>query len=973
MKSWRNSFRSSRNIGILSIFLFAAVAASMLFSTYYMNTSIRAEELAQTRRNQYRQEGENLADASDYLTAEVRYFAVTGDTQHLYNYWYEIRENQQRERAIQDFESNNPPDEEEALLEEAKQYSDLLVETETCSMKLVLTSIGIQNVDEAIQNLSKQTTTDFAKNAEEQRLSNQIMQNMKIYIEEVLQYQLPADLQSLSREEMSQRAIDILYDDNYENYKTQIMTPIEEFQRLMNNRLDAEVEVRKANTRLATAIQIILALAALGAIGWMIWLINRLYIRPLKRYTREIQETGYLSDDEESTRVEVDSPNGALAILEAKIVPVGANELVHLADAFNSLIDQFFQELCQRKNAEESMRKAWHEAELANKAKSVFLAQMTHELRTPLNAIDGYTYMLERSVLAEKQKNYVQNIRYSSQGLLELINQILDFSKIESGNLELEEITFDLRRVLSEVQGMMENQAEKKGLFLKVHADEAIPEALVGDPLRVRQLLVNLVGNAIKFTESGGVTISANVERKSGKVCCIRMNVVDTGIGIKEEVRERIFQPFTQSDSSVTRKYGGTGLGLPICSQIIALASDGAHHLHLRSEDGKGSDFFFRMDFQAADSEELLREGGRADIEIPDFTGHSILLTDDNVVNIQVETEILRMMGLRVLRAASGVEALDILEKTEGIELILMDIRMPGMDGYETSRKIRALSRYEKTPILALTADAMAEVRAKVRQSGMQECLLKPVQPEQLGLVLSRYLSSDTDTCKGGELPADDSWKKMSDALLDRNSEKVLFDKRQSLRQLGDNKQALLSIIESFLELHQSDPEKLDILMEKQEYQEAENLVHTLKGVSGNLWCRPLSKICKELQYELQGLQKMYVQKDSENQKHYSYILLRLNEKVDYFHSCWDKTVPVLHAALKELKEERSDGGDCDSLHNLREQIVKLCEDYDSEAVVILEQHMADFEKSLGGETAKQLKYCSMSYDFEGIINCLKS
>lgn len=939
MKSWKTSLRSSRNIGILSIFLFVAVAVSMLFSTYYMNVSIREEELAQTRRNQYRQEGENLADASDYLTAEVRYFAITGETQHFYNYWYEIRVNQQRERAIADFESNNPPAGEEALLEEAKQYSDLLVETETCSMKMMLTSLGILSGEEAMERLKGQTKSD----AEDEKLSEISEENMRNYIEDVLRYQLPQDMRFITSEELRQRAIEILYDENYENYKTQIMTPIEEFQALMNSRLDAEVEVRKANTQLATVIQIILAIGALGAIAWMIWLINRLYMKPLKHYTREIQETGYLPNEEEISGENEDSTKGALAILDAKLIPVGANELVQLADAFNSLIDQFFQELCQRKNAEESMRKAWHEAELANQAKSVFLAQMTHELRTPLNAIDGYTYMLERSRLEDKQNNYVQNIRYSSQGLLELINQILDFSKIESGNLELEEITFDLRRVLSEVRGVMENQAEEKGLFLELSEDSEIPEALVGDPLRVRQLLINLVGNAIKFTDSGGVIISTQMESKSENECCIRMNVVDTGIGIKEEVRQRIFQPFTQSDSSVTRKYGGTGLGLPICSQIIALASDGAHHLHLRSESGKGSDFFFRMDFKIASVEELAQD--RKDVEVFDFTGHSILLTDDNVVNIQVEAEILKTMGLRVLRAASGFEALNILERTEGIELILMDIRMPGMDGYETAKRIRKLDRYAQTPILALTADAMAEVRAKVREAGMQEFLLKPMQPEKLGVLLSKYL--------GVSVHASCNTKKKQDYVTDR----MLFDEEQCLKQLGGNNQALLSIIESFLELHQTDPSKLKKLIEDGDYTRAEELVHTLKGVTGNLWCRPLSSICRELQYQL------HEQREKQS--------TALGNKTEEFYRCWEETIPVLVQAMKSIQAaNRSQTGDC-SMHEHTESIMKLCEEYDAEAVVILEQHMADFTRVLDKKTANQLKYYSLNYDFGGIIQCL--
>ncbi|SHJ51973.1 hybrid sensor histidine kinase/response regulator [Hespellia stercorisuis] len=909
MEPLKSRLQSSRYIWILSMIIFAGVAMSMIFSTCYMNTSITQEEDAQTRRNQYREQGETLADASDYLTAEVRYYAVTGQMEHFYNYWYEIYESRQRETAIENFESTNPPQEEKALLETAKEYSDLLVETEMYSMKMVLTAM----------NVSKE---DYPQD-----------ENMRAYIEKVMAYEWPEETAGLSPEEMREKAIAILYDENYEAYKAEIMTPIEEFQSTMNNRLDGEVESRKRNTKIATAIQIILAVISIGAIGFILSLMNSLYVIPLKKYTQEIKDADYLRETGESD-------DGALQILDAKIVPFGAKELVLFAESFNHLIDCFFQELCQRKNAQESMRRARNEAELANQAKSIFLAQMTHELRTPLNAVDGYTYMLERSNLNAEQKKYVRNIRYSSGGLLELINQILDFSKIESGRFELEQIDFELRKIEKEIRGVMENQAEKKGLYLHMELDDAIPEVLVGDPLRIRQLLLNLIGNAVKFTESGGITVRMILETQKKAECTLRFDVIDTGIGVSKDSREIIFQPFMQSDSSVTRKYGGTGLGLPICSQIIALAGTQNHRLHLRSEEGKGSDFYFRMDFPIS-SKERLKKTAIAITEI-DLSGKKLLVVDDNDVNIQVETEMIQMCHAKVRAAASGERAIQILQNETDIDLILMDIRMPDMDGYETTQRIRRIPGYKEIPILALTADAMPAVREKASQAGMNDCLLKPIRQSQLFARLSHYL-----------LGVDQQ------SMEEDTDANVLFDQEHCLRQLGGNRQAMAAIVESFLSLHRSDEEILKNYLEQGCYKEAEILVHTLKGVTGNLSCMPLSRSCGKLQKEL--LEKKY-------------------EEWQHFVSLWQPTLQVLdtyllsQAEAPQQKKQMHSVTKMQAESNKRElvaNIIALCNQYDTEAITMAERELEYLRKYLTKEQAANLKRCCLQYDFEGMKECL--
>lgn len=926
----KQNMKSSRNIGILSVIIFAAVAIAMLFSTYYMNISVTEEENAQTRRSEYQKQGENLADASDYLTEEVQYFAVTGQIQHFYNYWYEIKETKQREEAIHNFESSNPPEREKKLLEEAKEYSDLLVETETYSMKMMLEALDIQ-------------AADYPQDKE-----------LQAYIEDVTAYQWPPETDDMTSQQMQEHAVEILYDDSYENYKTQIMTPIENFQELMNARLDEEVDMRKDRTRLATIVQVILAVASLAAIGFLMCLINNLYIRPLKRYTREVKQTGV-----ESQEI-IYAQDGAIPILTAKIVPYGAGELVSFAESFNGMIDCFYQELCQRKNAEESMRKARNEAELANEAKGIFLAQMSHELRTPLNAVNGYTYLLEKSELSKKQKQYVQNIRYSSDGLLELINQILDFSKIESGHLELESIDFVLANVLNEVQGVLSSQVEEKGLYLKIQMDDRIPSVLIGDPLRMRQLLLNLIGSAVKFTDQGGVDVKVQLEEMTADMCCVRMDVIDTGIGVKEEAVEKIFQPFTQSDGSVTRKYGGTGLGLPICSQIVMLAGKGKHKLQVMSEPGKGSDFYFRMDFPIS-NQQYIDPKDEWEV-VPDFEEQKVLLVDDSMINIRVGIELLRIYNLQVLTASSGSEAIRIMKKESEIVMIFMDIRMPEMDGYETAKRIHGISGCGKIPVIALTADATEEVRNKSKEAGMKKCMLKPIRQEELFSVLSEYFHGNIQDdlkvqpkriCEDGINQQRSQSGMMQYAENKNTSERILFDEDRCMKQLAGNRRALLFMLESFLEIHRDDSQKIGKFVQDQKYIEAENLMHTLKGVTGNLGCRPLSESCSNLQEELHG---------------------QAIKGYKAFQVIWQQTWSVLVQASEQIRAEirTSGNGESRTAAELLTYLEELCRNHDTEAIEYMEQYQTQIQAEFGDACAGRLKRYCRNYDFEKMVTELK-
>lgn len=918
------NWKSSRYIGFVSLCVFMAVAVGVLSSCYYMNMAVKEEENAESRRMEYKQLGENLADASDYLTSEVRYFAVTGEIQHLYNYWYEIYETRQRDYAIAVFESSNPPKEEQDLLETAKKYSDLLVETETISMKMVLLSMDI-------------TEEEYAGDEKLQK-----------YVAYVLQYPMPEEWEQLDGTQMRQKSISILYDDNYEDYKEKIMTPIDEFQKSMNERLDNEVTEKRQKTKLGTMIQIIIALVTLGAIAFLIYIMNRLYIKPLKDYTREINDAGAERNDE----TEMDNRN--IRILDAKIIPDGALELVQFAIAYNHMIDMFFTELCHRKNAEESMKKARNEAELANQSKSIFLAQMSHELRTPLNAVNGYTYLLEQTSLDVRQYEYAENIRKSSKGLLELINQILDFSKIDMGHLVLEEVIFSLREAVEEICHILRVQAGEKQLYLRLHMEDKIPDRLLGDPLRLRQVLMNLVGNAIKFTEQGGVEIRVSLCTPVADNCChVLFEIEDTGIGIREEVKEKIFQPFIQSDASITRKYGGTGLGLPISSQIVALSGDRTHRLKVESELGKGSVFSFEMDYKMAEQAEPEKDNKK---KLPDCQGKNILLVDDNEVNIQVQSEILRLTGAEIITAAGGEQALQILEKRKDIHLILMDIRMPRLDGYETTRLLRRLEGYSRIPVIALTADATQEVQKKAARSGMDGCILKPVQQEVLFDTLREHLSV------GGQQENSYPAIKEEQAAENETNAQVLFQEEKCLQYLGGNHNSFLQIMNTFLELHRNDDAKLMELLKRKKWREAEELLHLLKGVTGNLCCFPLSRECDCFRKKL----KVTYQSHSQER--------------DRFFSIWKLTVQEIEKVYEQRRHMQERAGSVReknkfSDEDLKKFIVKLyslCEDYDTEVVELLEKNQKYLEGFVQEEILDSLRKSSMHYDFDGMKKSLE-
>jgi PAS domain S-box-containing protein len=372
------------------------------------------------------------------------------------------------------------------------------------------------------------------------------------------------------------------------------------------------------------------------------------------------------------------------------------------------------------------IKKAEHAAEQLAKSKSEFLANMSHEIRTPINAILGLAFVLSKKTLSSDENLLVSKILTSGELLLGIINDILDISKIESDKLELEHTHFDVDSVLQNVETIMAFSASEKGINLQFNSPSDLKDiTLIGDSLRLKQVLINLTSNAIKFTEEGTVCVTAKCVKKTLQRISLSFSVQDTGIGITQQAQQNIFTPFEQADTSITRNYGGTGLGLTISRKLVELM-DG--EIWLESEIGEGSIFSFTIDFDIAEkSENSLPIDNTSDEASMRLLGFRLLIVDDNDINLEVAKRIFSAEGAIIITAGNGLEALEWLkENPTGADIVLMDIQMPVMDGCEATNEIRKIPELAKIPIVALSAGVLKMQMDKVQRAGIQDFIMKP-------------------------------------------------------------------------------------------------------------------------------------------------------------------------------------------------------------------------------------------------------
>jgi len=510
-------------------------------------------------------------------------------------------------------------------------------------------------------------------------------------------------------------------------------------------------------------------------------------------------------------------------------------------EAYSSTLEQKVRERTS------DLERAKQDADAANRAKSDFLAVMSHEIRNPMHGLIGMAELLTGTPLNEEQREYAAVINESSAMLLAIIDDILDFSKIEDGKLALEEVDFDLRQVERKVAGLFTPKAGLKGLRFTSSVNPAVPRTLRGDPLRLGQVLLNLVGNAVKFTERGEVSLRAFVEERKGDTVVIRFEVRDTGPGVPEGARDSLFDPFTQADASTTRRFGGTGLGLSICRRLVELMNG---EIGFASEEGCGATFWFTIPFKVVETAETpAKEDTAVFAPLPGWTQNPgpILVVEDSPVNRKLILAQLKRLGLEAEVADGGREAVEAASRTD-YALIIMDCQMPLMDGYQATRAIRQLEERlgRHTPIVATTAGAIRGEREKCLAAGMDDYLSKPVRLADLHRTLARWLPGP------GVSPAPD----VDDAAAAGECKGIVVAKTSSgyeglgelTRVTGGDAGLTAEIIETFLQDVPAKLARLNNALARADAAGARLQAHAMKSSGAIIGAARFSSLCRELE-----------------------------------------------------------------------------------------------------------------------------
>jgi len=540
----------------------------------------------------------------------------------------------------------------------------------------------------------------------------------------------------------------------------------------------------------------------------------------------------------------------------------------------------FMVDINDRVLLETEMLHAMQEADKANALKSEFLANMSHEIRTPMNAIIGFANLMSETMLDSKQQDYLAKIRVASDSLLFLINDILDVSKIEAGKMELESGSFSLAAVVEKVRAILGERATQKKLGFHLFVDPNVPDRLTGDCYRLEQILLNLVSNAVKFTERGAVIIRIDAAGNFDQIehtnqgnqidqgaattsVRLRFSVEDTGIGISEDQQRKLFQPFSQADGSTTRRYGGSGLGLVIARTLVELMGG---KLLLASVPGRGSCFSFCVMFTLEPVLAELRletlpedhgsglSAGSIDSSTVDFSPYRILVVEDNDFNRQLAKELLTRQGAVVDTAENGAQAVDMVERSlqsgaRYYSAVLMDVQMPVMDGFEASRMLRRNPTLASLPIIALTARAVSGDRAKCLEAGMNDFITKPINQDVLFSVLAHWLGMGEAV--PGTIAAGRTQTGLSPSDLAKPgqaSPESALDTRTAIEWLGNSAELYHKVINIFLERYGEEVAELQRFFAAGDSARLRRLAHSLKSEAGTLGAAKLAELAEQVE-----------------------------------------------------------------------------------------------------------------------------
>ena len=530
-----------------------------------------------------------------------------------------------------------------------------------------------------------------------------------------------------------------------------------------------------------------------------------------------------------------------------------------------------------RKQYEHELEATREAAEAANRSKSEFLANMSHEIRTPMNAVLGLAQLLERDSLTSDQRDMVQRIRVAGNSLLVIINDLLDISKIEAGQLRIEMRPFRLSSLLEQMESILKSSISEKGLIMRIEYPTEVAGTLIGDDLRLGQVLLNLVGNSIKFTTHGEIRVRVLPLELSDAATLLRFEIGDTGIGIAPAALSTLFKPFTQADNSITRRFGGTGLGLSICKRLVELMGG---TIGAESREGTGSTFWFEILFErmAADSPAVAIARQSLVTDGPRLTGKRILVVDDSDVNRIVVTRALALEGAETIGAIDGQQAVDYLRnRSRKFDLILMDVQMPVMDGLTATRILRCELGLTELPIIAFTAGVLQGERQKALDAGVNDVLPKPVELEAMvAKILHWTPSCGTEevaplAVMGGQSPAAPP-EEQTGRLPERLPG---LEIAKGIASLAVGETLYRELIGELVRIHGEDAVLIRGALMEGNLQQATGIAHTLKGVAGNLAAVTLFRIADELERAL----------SQERPNLVNQLLLRLTEALRELHA----------------------------------------------------------------------------------------